>query len=186
MDDPQSDQQVIEMYWQRSDSAIQETQRKYHSLLLHIAHNITASPQDAEECVNDTYLKLWNTIPPTKPQLLKNYAVRITRNLAIDSYRKAASPARHGEVVSICAELEEILPDHRCETEAPELYALINDFLNTLDRETRVLFVRRYWLSESISELSRFFGLKQSAVKMRLLRTREKIRVYLKNGGIHV
>jgi RNA polymerase sigma factor (sigma-70 family) len=186
MDDPQSDQQVIEMYWQRSDSAIQETQRKYHSLLLHIAHNITASPQDAEECVNDTYLKLWNSIPPTKPQSLKNYAARITRNLAIDSYRKTASPARHGEVVSICSELEEMLPDHRCETEAPELYALINDFLNTLDRETRVLFVRRYWLSESISELSRFFGLKQSAVKMRLLRTREKIRVYLKNGGIHV
>ena len=186
MDDQQSDPQVIEMFWQRSDSAIKETQRKYHSLLLHIARNITASPQDAEECVNDTYLKLWNTIPPVKPDSLMNYAARIARNLAIDSYRKASSQARRGEVVSICAELEEILPDRSSDAELSDLRVLINQFLSKLDRETRIMFVRRYWMSESISDLSRFFGLKESAVKMRLLRTREKIRTYLKNGGINV
>jgi len=185
MDDQRSDQQVIEMFWQRSDSAIKETQRKYHKLLLKISRNITGSPQDAEECANDTYLKLWNSIPPARPDSLKSYAARIARNLAIDHYRKAVSTAQ-SEVAHICGELEEMLPDHRGEAEPSELCALINGFLSTLDQETRVLFVRRYWLSESISELSRFFGLKESAVKMRLLRTREKIRAYLKNGGFNV
>ncbi len=180
------DQRILEMFRQRSDSAIRETQRKYQTLLMHIARNITASPQDAEECVSDTYLKLWNSIPPAKPDSLKNYAARIARNLAIDSYRKSTTQSRRGEIVSICTELEEILPDNRVQDETSELRALINGFLGTLDQQTRILFVRRYWLSESISELSRFFGLKESAVKMRLLRTREKIRDYLKKGGILV
>ncbi len=185
MDEQPCDQQIVEMFWQRSDSAIREVQKKYHNLLMHIARNITASLRDAEECVNDTYLKLWNTIPPVRPDSLKNYAARIARNHAIDLYRKSASKAHRNEVAHIIAELGQMLPHREDEIESLELRALTNGFLSTLDQQTRVLFIRRYWLSESILGLSRFFGLKESAVKMRLLRTRQMFKAYLSDGGIN-
>jgi len=106
------------------------------------------------------------------------------RNLAIDLYRKSASPKT--EIVGICEELEDILKDGKNDYEAAELKELINSFLATLDRDARILFVRRYWMSQTIEELSKNTGLKQSTVKMRLLRTREKFRDYLKIGGITV
>lgn len=178
------DTQIVELFWQRDKSAIREVERSYQHLLCHIAKNITFSKEDAEECVNDTYMKLWNAIPPEKPDSLKNYAARIVRNLAIDRYRK--TQRRDSEVPLICEELESIFSDAEQDYEKIELKELINSFLASLGKQERVLFVKRYWQTESIRDLANTFEMRESAVKMRLSRTREKFRKYLKKEGVQI
>jgi RNA polymerase sigma factor (sigma-70 family) len=178
------DGQIIEMYWQRNEQAIQETQTRYRTLLLQVAKNITGSVHDAEECVNDTLLRLWQSIPPARPESLKSYAARIVRNRAIDQYRKNAAQPATSELPAVYGELGEA--SSTWSGDDPSRFAdRINDFLATLDQDTRILFVRRYWMSESIAALATYFGLTPSAVKMRLARTRDKLRHLLEAGGIH-
>lgn len=181
-----SDNQIIELFWRRDKTALEYVQQAYHSLMVHIAKNITSSNEDAEECANDTYLKLWETIPPTKPESLKNYAARIVRNCAIDVYRKEKKRKQGTELSVICEELETMFSDGKNEYEEIEFCDLINDFLEQLEKKDRVLFVKRYWGGDSIKDLVEYSGLKESAVKMRLLRIRNKFQEYLKEGGIHV
>ena len=174
------DTAIIALFQKRSEDAIREVEKKYRSLLLRIAGNIVNIPSDAEECLSDTYLRLWNTIPPACPASLRNFAARITRNAAIDRYRKAAhSP----QAASIGSELMEAFSDGHNAYEEAELKALLNGFLVTLDVQTRTLFLRRYWLFEPLGPLAKQMGLKESAVKMRLMRTREKLKTYLVEGG---
>lgn len=180
------DKQIIELFWKRDKSAIQEVEQAYQRLLYHIARNITSSAEDAEECVNDTYMKLWNVIPPERPDSLKNYAARIVRNLAIDSYRRGRIQGKDNEMTLVCEELSEVLADSKNDFEQIEMQELINGFLATLDSKTRVLFVKRYWQTESIQDLAKQFHMRESAVKMRLLRTRDKFRKYLEKGGVPV
>lgn len=177
------DTKIIELFWQRDRSAIAEVENAYHHLLYHIAKNITASKEDAEECVNDTYLKLWNAIPPERPNSLKNYAARITRNLAIDVYRR---DKKNTEIFIIGEELEGIFGSVENDYEGTELSNLINGFLGSLDKKARVLFVRRYWQADSVKELSTYMGMKESAVKMSLSRTRRKFQKYLEKEGVRV
>ena len=177
------DQAIIELFGQRSEDSIREVEKKYRRLLLRIAGNITATPQDAEECVSDTYLRLWNTIPPACPVSLRNYAARIARNAAIDRYRKGA----HGmEAAAICSELAQVFSDIRNGYEEAELKALLNGFLETLDAKTRMLFMQRYWLAQPLALLAKQMQMKESAVKMRLKRAREKLRIHLMEGGYPV
>lgn len=180
------DEEIVELFWQRDRSAIREVEGAYQPLLYHIARNITASDEDAKECVNDTYLRLWNAIPPKRPESLKNYAARVARNLALDVYRRDMARGRNSEVSLACGELEEVLADGKNEYEQSELRELINGFLTGLDPESRVLFVKRYWQTESIKSLARQYGLKESAVKMRLLRIRKRFRRYLEHNGVAV
>lgn len=177
------DKAIIRLFGQRSEDAIREVAKKYCRLLTHIAGNIVATTQDAEECVSDTYLKLWNSIPPANPESLRNYAARITRNAAIDRYRRGT---RRAEMGSVLEELAETFADVRDDYEEAALKALVNGFLETLDRETRILFVRRYWHAEPLGPLARHMGLKESAVKMRLLRAREKLKRCLSEGGYQI
>ncbi len=180
------DNQIIELFWNRDKTALEEVQRIYHHLLLHIAKNIAGSMEDAEECVNDTYMKLWSIIPPERPESLKNFAARVVRNLAIDAYRKEKARGKDTDLPLVFDELESMFADGKDEYHEVEFRDLINDFLHDLDSEERMLFVRRYWQGDSIHNLVIWSGLKESAVKMRLLRTRNKFREYLKEGGIQV
>ncbi len=181
-----NENQIIELFWQRDHTAIDEVSHAYHGLLYHIAKNIAPTKEDADECVNDTYLKLWNAIPPERPDSLKNYAARITRNLAIDAYRRNKERMKNMELSEVCEELESVLPGTKSEYENVEWKELINHFLENLEPETRKLFVRRYWQAESIKELAELFDLKESAIKMRLSRTRKEFQKYLKQEGIPV
>lgn len=180
------DNQIIEMFWNRDKSALEEVQRVYHHLLFHIAKNIVGYTEDAEECVNDTYMKLWSIIPPERPVSLKNFSARVVRNLAIDVYRKEKARGKGADITQVFNELESMFADGKNEYDEVEFQELVNGFLSKLDVKERMLFVRRYWQGESIQDLVTWSGLKESAVKMRLLRTRNKFQEYLKEGGIQV
>lgn len=181
-----NDNQIIELFWSRDKKALEYAQQAYHSLLVHIAKNITSSDEDAEECANDTYLKLWETIPPVRPESLKNYAARVVRNRAIDVYRREKARRKGTEISNIYEELETMFADGKNEYEEIEFQDLMNDFLKDLEKKDRILFVRRYWRGDSIRDLVQWSGLKESAVKMRLLRIRNRFQDYLKEGGIQV
>lgn len=178
------DRQIIELFWQRDKEAVSEVERSYAHLLRQIAQNITFSLEDAEECVNDTYFRLWNNIPPERPVSLRNYAARITRNLAIDKFRKNRSKGRDCEIALITEEIDSVFGKADSQYDSVELKEIINTFLGKLDEKNRVLFVRRYWQAESIKELAEQFHMKESAVKMRLSRTRVKFRKYLEEGTL--
>ena len=180
------DNQIVELLWKRDKKALEYVQEMYHHLLVHIAKNITCSSEDAEECANDTYLKLWETIPPERPESLKNFAARVVRNRAIDVYRKERARKKGAEFAWVCEELETMFADGKNEYDEIEFGELVNGFLSSLEMKERMLFVRRYWQGESIQDLVAWSGLKESAVKMRLLRTRNKFQEYLKEGGIQV
>ena len=180
------DNEIIELFFARNKEALIESETKYSHLLTHIAGNILANKEDVEECVNDTWLKLWDSIPPNQPESLKNYAARIVRNLAIDRYRRHSAQCRNGEITSITDELSEIIADRKDAYEQAEIKELINSFLEGLDRESRVLFVKRYWQSESIKNLAGMYGMKESAIKMRLLRIRKQFRNYLQDNDVLV
>lgn len=178
------DKRIIELFWKRDKQAIQEVERAYTPLLYQIAKNITSSDEDAEECVNDTYLRLWNNIPPECPASLRNYAARIVRNLAIDVYRKNQSRGKGCEMVFIEEEADSVFGEIDSSYDTIELKEIINTFLEQLDEKNRGLFVCRYWQAESIKELSRHFHMRESAVKMRLSRTRDRFRNYLEKEGV--
>ncbi len=178
------DLQIIELFWQRDKEAIRALEHSYASLLRQIAQNITTSPEDAEECVNDTYFRLWNTIPPERPNSLRNYAAKITRNLAIDKFRMNHSKSRDCEITLIMEELDDVFGTNDSQYDLVELKEIINTFLGKLDEKNRILFIRRYWQAESIKELAEQFHMKESAVKMRLSRTREKFRKYLEKEAV--
>ena len=180
------EEQMIDLFWQRDKSALQEVEQAYEHLLYHIAKNVTGSEEDAKECVNDTYLRLWDSIPPKRPESLRNYAARIVRNLAIDIYRKNKSRNKDNEISLVCEELEGIIADGKNEYDKVEFQQLVNGFLASISQKERMLFVRRYWQADSIKELAKWSGMKESAVKMRLSRTREKFRDYLEKGGVQV
>lgn len=181
------DDEIIELYWQRDQKAIAETSRKYSSYLKRIAHNILANYADAEECENDSYGAAWNAIPPTRPNKLSAFLGRIVRNIALDllDYKKAAK--RNGEFDLILSELSELIPaDEDVESRFAEgqLAELISDFLRGIDADSRMVFVRRYWHSDSIHHIGRHMGMSESKVKSMLFRTRKKLKLHLQQEGV--
>ena len=183
------DEKIIELFFERSEQGIRELDIKYGKVCHKLSNNIVNNRQDAEECVNDAYLGAWNTIPPQNPNPLLTYICRIVRNLSIKKYHANTSVKRNsfydaaldelGECVSSSESVEE-------EISAKELTRQIDYFLDTLDAESRILFVRRYWYAYSISELAKQFGLKSNTVSVRLSRIRDKLRDYLKGEGFTV
>ncbi|SFC49668.1 RNA polymerase sigma factor [Ruminococcus albus] len=181
------DEEIIGLYLARSENAITETSGKYGGYCNSIAMNILHDHSDSEEVVNDSYLKIWNTIPPSRPLSLKAYLGRIVRNLSLNLYEKLNSAKRgKGEVKLVLEELAEVIPsDESAEkyTEQKVLEQLLDSFLGTLDDGTRKIFVRRYWYMSSVKEIAHSYKLSESAVKMRLKRTREALKKYLEQEG---
>ncbi len=185
------DEQIIELYFARKESAIAETDIKYGRYCLTVANNILRSSEDSEECKNDTYMKTWNTIPPKKPDNLRAFLGRIARNLALDMYEKQHRRKRDiNSTEAILDELAEVIPDPNSDVEKlsddSELRGAINSFLGTLPEDNRKIFVRRYWYAGSVEEIAQDYGFGKSKVKMSLLRTREKLKEYLESEGIAV
>lgn len=180
------DQQIIALYFQRQEQAIQETDRKFGRLCHGIAVNVLSDRQDSEECVNDTYLAVWHQIPPTRPMSFRAFLCGITRNLALKKleWRQAAKRRCPGTVS--LEELENLLPDERFAPDASgeEIGACINAFLAQEPKEARQVFLRRYWYFDSVADIARRYGFTQSKVKSMLLRSRNRLREYLEQEGV--
>ncbi len=179
------DQQIIAMYRERDEHAIEETAAKYGRLCLTVATNLLASTEDANECVNDTWLAVWNTIPPEEPESLTAYICRITRNLAMKRLRLANAAKRKAEAEISLHELEAILPDAHIDPhiDSEELGRQINAFLHAEKPENRNVFVRKYWFFDSISTIAQRYGYSENKVKSMLFRTRNKLKQHLKKEG---
>ncbi len=180
------DSKIIELFFARVEQAIVELSAKYGTVCNRIARNILKNDLDAEECVNDTYLAAWNTIPPQKPDPLRTYIFRIVRNIAIAKYHANTSEKRNSYYDVALEELENCLITPSTveqEIAADELSTQINHFLATLDEESQMLFVRRYWYSDSISDLAERFHTSNNNVSVRLSRIRNKLKIYLQKEG---
>lgn len=183
------DQQIIELFWQRSEEAIAALDWKYGQALRAFSQHITGSPHDAEECVNDAYLGVWNSIPPKTPQHLPSYVRRIVRNLSINRYHKNSAHKRATVYEVALAELEAYLscPDTvEARLEQAELTNIIEGFLAQLSTENRVIFLRRYWYADNYADIAERIGTSTKVVSVRLVRLRKQLAKYLTERGVDV
>lgn len=183
------DSQIIELYWQRSETAITETSRKYGRLCRRIALNIVGNFSDAEECENDTYVATWNAIPPTRPHVFSAFLSKIARNIALNRYEYNKARKRNNEFDLILSELEECIAGRNTVEDAYEegvIASLIDEFLANLSQEKRVIFVRRYWYSDAVKDIAKRLQISESKVKTVLFRTRKELQDYLAERGIVV
>ena len=184
------DSKIIDLYWARKEKALAETDTKYGSYCRNIARNILRNFEDTEECVSDTWLHAWNSMPPQRPGILSAFLGRITRNLSFDRCKYQQAAKRGGGALPLALdELGECIPSaQRVEyaLEQKELAAAIDRFLRTLPEKDCNLFLRRYWYVDSISVIADRYGMKENTVKSILFRTREKLRKFLGEEGIAV
>ncbi|MHA0856986.1 RNA polymerase sigma factor [Paenibacillus sp. CMAA1364] len=183
------DQGIVHLYLQRSQQALLETKNKYGAYCKAIARNILSNNLDIEECENDTYLAAWHAIPPNIPRKLSVFIGRITRNIALDKYGYNTAKRRNREFEVILTELEGCLASPttvETEYESGEIANIINQFLYGIDEQARDLFIRRYWYSDSIENLSMRFNMSSSKVKSTLFRTRNKLRDHLHKEGVNI
>lgn len=183
------DERIIELYWARDEDAIRETASKYGKLLFHITGNILSSREDSEECVNDTYLGLWNAIPQERPSPLSVFAGRIARNLALKKYAYLRAEKRNPEAVCSLEELGDCVCGRESvenEAENRRVEQLIDAFLRRLEEEKRNIFLRRYWYFDSIDAICQHTGYSQSKIKSMLFHTRRRLRDYLESEGIEL
>lgn len=180
------DSAIISLFFERSEQAIDELNRKYGPAVKKTAANILNDRLDVEECVNDTYLRVWNSIPPHAPNPLAGFVCKIARNLAVNRYHANRAEKRSGNYALILNEMEECIPSGvsvETEYDAKELGAAINRFLSTLNKEDRFLFVRRYWYADSVTELAVLTNGSANRISVRLFRLREKLRITLMKEG---
>ena len=183
------DQEIIELFFARSEQAIAQLQNKYGKQCLKVAGNILNNRLDAEECVNDSYLAVWNTIPPQRPDPLLTYVCHIVRNLSIKRYHANSALKRNSHYDIALDELEECIQAKETvenEIAVKELADAINQFLGTLSKENRMMFVRRYWFSDSIEDIARMFRISSRNVSLRLVRMRKGLKKYLEREGIWI
>jgi len=183
------DAQIIQLYWDRDMSAISETDVKYGKYCTKIAMNILSSGCDAEECVNDTYHKTWDSIPPQRPEVFPPFLGKIVRNLALDRYRYHTAQKRNGKMDVLLSELEHCLPVAESVEDAMDASVVsdvINRYLEGLSRQKRVIFVQRYWYSQSIREIAKQFAMTEGQVKSILFRLRNGLREALEREGVFV
>lgn len=181
-----NDQELISLFINRNEMAIKTTATEYEKYLFKISYNILKNKEDVEECVNDTFLKAWETIPPQIPTSLKAYLSAIIRNISLDYYRKQHSAKRNKEFQVLLDECGSCLPFTNNLEEDFESFVLsqsISDYLMTLEEEKKYLFVRRYYHGDTIKELAEKRNLSQSNVKIKLYRMRNELKKKLKNGG---
>ena len=181
------DSKIIALVFARSEQAITELSAKYGKLCLHIANNILGNNQDAEECVNDAYIGVWNAIPPTRPQHLMSFLCKITRNLSLKRLEAMTRKKRSATVVSL-EELAEILPDESIANGVSdgEIAKAINRFLHNESATVRNVFLRKYYFFDSIGDIAQRFGFTESKVKSMLFHTRKKLKEYLIKEGVEL
>jgi RNA polymerase sigma-70 factor (ECF subfamily) len=177
------DKEIVDLFWARSENAIVETSQKYGNYCMAIARNILSNHNEAEESVNDTYLAAWKTMPPSRPVKLSAFLGRITRNIALNKYDYNKAGKRNGEFDLVLSELGDCISTYD-NYEEGQVAKAISAFLRGLDNESRNTFIRRYWYSDSISDVSKRFGMSESKVKSMLFRTRQKLRTYLEKEGV--
>ena len=173
------DLKIIELYWKRNERAIDVTDEKYGRLLYKISFNILSNHEDSQECVNDTYIRTWKSIPPEKPRSFIAYLGRIVRNLSIDCWNKNRAQKRYSGGDILLSELEDCIPSVNTvwrEIESKALSRIISDWLNTLPKEDRILFVRRYWYGDPIKELAVGIGTTPSKLASRMYRLRSDLK----------
>ena len=182
------DGRIVELYWQRDESAISKTQQKYGNYLTKIAYNILADVEDSRESVNDTYLKAWYAMPPQKPCVLSTFLGRITRQISIDVYRKRNAKKRQSSEYALALdELYDCASPHGApekEIEARLLAKSIGEYLSTLSDEARNIFVCRYYFLDSVRDIAERLGAGESKIKSSLHRTRLGLRQYLEKEGL--
>jgi RNA polymerase sigma-70 factor (ECF subfamily) len=183
------DQQIIELYWRRDEDAIPQTQRKYGAFCGAVALDVLGDRQDAEECVNDTWLRAWNAMPPQRPRLLRPFLGRITRNLAINLWQKNHAQKRCAGMELLLDELAECVPSPQTverRLEAEELGRTISGWLRTLSAGDRRLFLRRYWNGESLQELAKETDETPERLAQRTYRLRQALRAELERNGVTI
>lgn len=184
------DVKIIQLYWDRNESAITETSNKYGYYCTSIARNILGNHEDADECVNDTYLNAWNSMPPHRPNMLSTFLGKITRNLSFNKYKHDHAHKRgDGQLPIVLDELSECVSgkdDVQTEVNYHELVKALDEFLDSLSLEKRKIFVCRYWYNDSISDIAKQFHMKENAVSMTLRRIRAKLEKYLVERGYEV
>lgn len=181
------DVEIVSLFWERDETAISEARAKYLAYCRYVAANILSSSEDIEEVLNDTFLGVWNSIPPNKPQKLSTFLGKITRNLSLKKYRQINAEKRGSGAVELSLdELTECIPQGTTveeEVSVKELARIIDYFLRTLSDDERRVFLCRYWYFDSIEYISTQFGFSQSKTKMILFRTREKLKKHLEGEG---
>ena len=183
------DSKIIELFFERSEQAISALSEKYGNACQRIAYNILNDKRDAEECVNDTYLAVWNTVPPQKPDPLIAYVGKIARNIALKRYRSNTAQKRNSHYDTAFEELENTLASQTTveqELGLTELSSAINSFLESLDQQDRVMFVRRYYFSDGISDIASRFGITNHAVSVKLMRLRDRLKKHLIKEGFEI
>ena len=182
------DQKIIELFFARSELAIQALAAKYEKLLHKISYHILQNNEDVAECLNDTYLGVWNAIPPARPNPLSAFVCKIARNLSLKRYRDNTAVKRDGTMDVSLEELSSSIPTPSAEEEwsAIELGRHINEFLKHLDKENRVLFVRRYWFADSVADIAKDLRISDNLASVRLRRIRKQLKKYLEQEGYSV
>lgn len=184
------DNDIIQLYWDRDDKAIKLTSEKYGHYCKAIAKNILGSEEDAEECINDTYLKAWNSMPMFWPKQLATFLGKITRNLSFNRYKHNHAEKRGGsEITLVLDELAECVSgteDVENAVDCKELISNINLFIQKLSPEKRNIFVRRYWYADSVSEIAKAYGMMPANVSKILERTRKQLKTYLTERGFEL
>ena len=183
------DDRIIELYWEREENAIKETSLKYGRLCSYIARNILSNYEDSEECVNDTYLAVWNVIPDERPNIFSAFISRITRNLALKKYEYISAAKRNPAAITSLEELGDCISgvdSVESEVEKKRIESTIDKFLWEQNEERRNIFIRRYWYFDPIDDICKKTGFTQSKVKSMLYEMRKKLRKYLEREGIEV
>ena len=179
-----TDSQIVDLYWSRDSQAIVLSNEQYGTYCRQIAWNVLYNKEDCDECLNETWYRAWISMPDARPDCLKAFLGKITRHLALDSYRKSHARKRgNGQIPLVYEELRECLsgPEELLETKLLE--ESINQFLKSLDQTARILFVRRYWYLDSLSDAARFVHISESSAKSMLFRTRKKLKAHLEKEG---
>ena len=182
------DAKILDLYFARDEDAIRETDTAYGKRLHALVKNILQNREDAEESVNDTYAEVWKSIPPRRPKYFFAFLASICRHLSLNRVDWKQAAKRRAQVVPLTEEMENCIPDavHERQMEAKELGRLLDLFLESLPKDSRLIFLRRYWYVDSVPEIAARYGMTESKVKMQLSRTKEKLRSFLEQEGIYV
>jgi RNA polymerase sigma-70 factor (ECF subfamily) len=183
------DSDIIKLFYNRSEDAIRELDEKYGKLCKHIANNILHDEQQVQECINDAYFGMWNSIPPNNPNPLRAYLCKIVRNISVKRYRDNHTAKRFTEYEISINELGDCIPDKNSVEDIvrqKELTKLIETFLQKIDSKDRIMFVRRYWYAESVKNIANSFGISERNASMKLFRIRKKLRLYLEETGVSI
>lgn len=183
------DNKIIGLLWNRSEQGLKELAVKYGGFLYRIAMNLLGNHEDSEECVDDTYIKTWDTIPPTNPKCLKAYTGKITRNLALNRIKFESAEKRGKNLTSMLSELEDCIPSPENVQEdylASELASLINSFVLSLEKNEQYMFVQRYWAGESPAHIAKQLGIPENTVNWKLFDLRKKLKTVLESCGYAV